>query len=116
MKEEFEEGEEVMVRNYHWEHWQKRYYIDTVESKDTGLKWYRTYAFGEEPGNHKCDFVRWSQIRKIQKPEPTNKPEPIEFWVGRLQTQVMSLMDRLSKIEDELRIKSMNKPVKKQLK
>jgi hypothetical protein len=106
MKEEFKYGELVEVRQNNKQAWARRHYVGTMDN----CAGYYTMLVNYNPSNYKGDVTHWKQIRKLQK------PEPIEHWVGRIQTQVMSLMDRVGKIEDELRIKELNKPVKKLIK
>ena len=95
MKEEqFEFGEKVLVRNYENEEWIERVYVGTMPN----CKGHWVMKFGQNKktiDGHPSPWS-WNQVRKIEK------PEPIEHWVGRIQTQVMNLMDRVGKIEDVL--------------
>jgi hypothetical protein len=103
MKEQFEYGEWVEVRDFDDEEWLKRYYIDTLEFGDTGLKWYCTHDSDESPNNHKGYFQKWAFIRKIQKPEP--EPEPLFIstqGVFTAEEAVMQLQERIEKILEEL--------------
>ena len=118
MKEEFEYGELVEVRDFDDEEWLKRYYIDTLRFGDTGLKWYCTHDSDESPNNHKGYFQKWAFIRKIQNPEPDliDIEQPEQGTIEYLQGQIHTLNKRLMVLENEFHIKSMNKPVKTQLK
>ena len=105
MKEEFEYGELVEVREYNSHGWKLRHYVATVEFPDTDKKLYLTHLFKEGPGNHEGDFDKWRQIRKIQKPEP----------------DLIDIEQRMDKFEAILNgaIKQINeqvKSIKKQLK
>jgi hypothetical protein len=100
--DEFEYGELVEVRQSGSQAWVERHYVGTMPN----LPWYYTMPVHYDPSSFKGEVKPWKQIRKIQK------PEPIEHWVGRLQTQVMSLMDRVGKIEHELLLKEQIKQTK----
>jgi hypothetical protein len=92
MKEEFEYGELVEVRDYNNDEWTERRYFGTMP----GCKVHWCFKWPQNDETFDGDPKKWKQIRKIQN------SEPIEHLVGRIQTQVMSLMDRVGKIENEL--------------
>ena len=105
MKEQFEYGELVEVRDQDFQVWRERYYIDTIEFGDTGQKFYYTHLPDEGPGNHKGHYVRWRQIRKIQ-PEPKPETEPLFIstqGVFTAEQAVMQLQERIEKILEELK-------------
>lgn len=66
MKEEFEYGELVEVRDYNSEEWHQRYYVSTVEFPDTGKKWYCTHSKGAKANDHTNGFDCWHKIRKVK--------------------------------------------------
>ena len=81
MKEEFEYGELVEVRDYNSEEWHQRFYVSTVEFPDTGKKWYCTHSKGAKLNDHANGFDCWHKIRKIQPQHDLieiEQPESIE--------------------------------------
>ena len=111
MNEKFEYGEEVMVRDNDALKWEKRRYIDTLEFKDTGLKWYCTHLSNKGPDNHEGRFLKWRHIRKIEKQEPElidiEQPETIEQRMDKFEA---ILNGAIKQINEQV------KSIKKQLK
>lgn len=83
MEEQFEYGEEVMVRDHDTEAWNKAYYLMTAP-KGKKRHWGVAFPLTKEWLDHeKATWVQpFAQIRKIQKPEPAlidiEQPETIE--------------------------------------
>jgi NTP pyrophosphatase (non-canonical NTP hydrolase) len=65
MKEEFEYGEEVMVRNDNGE-WGERTYVGTMPN----CKGHWCMGYGHNEKSFDGVPYRWKEIRKLQKPEP----------------------------------------------
>ena len=98
MKEEFEYGELVEVRDNDNEEWDPRHYIGTMPK--CKLHW----TVQEYESIHTFEGIPepWRQIRKLQKPEP----EPLFIstqGVFTAEEAVMQLQERIEKILEELK-------------
>ena len=78
MKEEFEYGELVEVRDNDMEEWVVRVYVGTMPN----CKFHWSMKNAQDTTNFDGYVQSWRQIRKIQKPEPDlieiEQPETIE--------------------------------------
>ena len=112
-KEQFEYGEWVGVRDDESHVWVLRQYIDTVEFGNTGIKAYCIFLDDENPDNHSGHGRCYRQIRKhVPEPVMIEIEQPEQGTIEYLQGQIHTLNKRLMALENELHIKSMNKPVK----
>lgn len=102
MEEQFEYGEEVMVRDHDTEAWNKAYYLMTAP-KGKKRHWGVAFPLTKEWLDHeKATWVQpFAQIRKIQKPEPAliDIEQPKQGTIEYLQEQVEFLQKRLIELE-----------------
>lgn len=105
MEEQFEYGEEVLVRDHDTEAWNKAYYLMTAP-KGKKRHWGVTFPSTKEWLNHeKATWVQpFAQIRKIQKPEPEliDIEQPEQGTIEYLQGQIHNLNRRLIALESKL--------------
>lgn len=107
MNEQFEQGELVKVRNNNTQEWDKRVYVGTMpncEGHWVMKKDQDTETFDGYP-------VMYSQIRKIQKPEPDRNEieRPEQGTIEYLQEQINFLKNQLIDVVlkiDESRIEN----------
>ena len=105
MEEQFEYGEEVMVRDHDTEAWNKAYYLMTAP-KGKKRHWGVAFPLTKEWLDHeKATWVQpFAQIRKIQKPEPEliDIEQPEQGTIEYLQGQIYNLNRRLIALESKL--------------
>lgn len=99
MKEQFEYGEWVEVRDHNGEQWRVVGYVGTMPN----CKGHWCFPFDQNEKNFDGIPVHWFHVRKIQKPEP--EPEPLFIstqGVFTAEEAVMQLQERIEKILEEL--------------
>ena len=103
--EQFEYGEEVMVRDHDTEAWNKAYYLMTAP-KGKKRHWGVAFPLTKEWLDHeKATWVQpFAQIRKIQKPKPEliDIEQPEQGTIEYLQGQIHTLNKRLIALESNL--------------
>ena len=105
--EEFEYGEWVEVRNDDTEEWRERVYVGTMPN----CKYHWTMCAMQSPENFDGFPVYWSEIRKIQKPEPElidiEQPETIEQRMDKFEAIINAAIKHMNE-----QVKSIKKQLK----
>lgn len=88
MKEEFEYGELVQVRDYNGQEWRKRRYVNTLHQPSPHPTFYFTMGLNETQENYDGSPIRWNQMRKI-------KPTTLEGRIQKLEEELHQLKNSL---------------------
>ena len=93
--ENFEYGEKVLVRDFDYQEWEPRNYINTVKFGDTGKEMYCVHLKGESSNFHSGLGTCWRQIRKIQPDLKSSKT-----LVTEIRKKIKELEDTLNRINN----------------